>query len=110
MTESETGSSVVSPRRATKFSSRTNHDTLVCFFLCFSSFLLFLRAGGERRRMLRRVHRAVQGVGRGATAAVPPRVPQGVRRPVAAGTPHLPHVQDGHPQALRIRRMYFFFF
>ena len=53
--------------------------------------------------MLCRLHRTVQGIRRRPAVTLSSRVPQSLRRPVAAGTSHLSHVQNGHPQALRIR-------
>jgi len=62
------------------------------------------RSAGDRRRrrLLRSVHRTVQTVRGGPYVAVPTRVPQELRRPLAVGAPHLPDVQNGHTQTLRV--------
>lgn len=56
----------------------------------------------RRRRLLCRVHRTVQTVRGGADIAVPSRIPQELRRSMAAGAPDLSDVQDGHTQTLRV--------
>lgn len=67
-------------------------------------FLIYRLFAGDdrRRRLLCGVYRTVQTVRGGTDTAVPSRVPQELRRSLAAGAPDLSDVQDGHPQTLRV--------
>lgn len=76
---------------------------IVVTIVIYRFFTCRLSAGDDRRRrLLCGVHRTVQTVRGGTDIALPSRIPQELRRSLAAGAPNLSDVQDGHTQTLRV--------